>query len=94
MPRSAAIDRPVKLTTALRESVRVQLDLFLHSEAEGRVPKGAYQRFLEERIREFFEWRSLDLSRWQLPGLVVRGPAQAVSALEALLNSKKDHQDV
>lgn len=46
--------RPVKLTTYLPEDLRAKLDIHLFSSVEGRVPHGAYSRFLEERVREFF----------------------------------------
>jgi hypothetical protein len=46
--------RPVKLTTTLPEDVHGRLMLHLYSPGEGRVPKGAIQRFLVERITEFF----------------------------------------
>lgn len=49
------IIRPVKLTTCIPEDLRAKLDLYLYSHLEGRVPKGAYQKFLCERIREFFD---------------------------------------
>jgi hypothetical protein len=45
---------PTHLRTALPADVRAKLDLYLYSEAEGRVPHGAYSRFLAERITEFF----------------------------------------
>ena len=50
----AKIIRPVKLTTTFPEDIRAKLDLFLFSEVEGCVPKGAIQTFLLDRIREFF----------------------------------------
>jgi hypothetical protein len=45
----------VKLTTYLPEDIRAQLDIHLFSEVEGRVPHGAYSKFLAERVREFFD---------------------------------------
>lgn len=54
MPRRPNIIRPSKLTTVLPEDIRAKLDLHLWSELEGRVPQGAYQKFLVERIQEFF----------------------------------------
>ena len=54
MTRQPNVIRPIKLTTTLPEDVRAKLDLHLYSEAEGRVPKGAIQAFLIERIREYF----------------------------------------
>jgi hypothetical protein len=80
MPRRPAVDRPIQLTTTLPESVRALLDLHLWSEVEGRVPKGAYQAFLLERIREHFDWQSLDLAPFGLEGFV-RGPRDSIDAL-------------
>lgn len=80
MPRHAAVDRPIQLTTTMPESVRALLDLHLWSEVEGRVPKGAYQQFLLERIREHFDWQSLDLTPFGLEGFV-RGPRDSIDAL-------------
>lgn len=58
----AKIIRPVKLTTTLPEDLRARLDLLLYSEAENRVPKGAIQEFLVERIREYFSPATYSLS--------------------------------
>lgn len=55
MARPPSIIRSVKLTTMLPEDIWSRLTLHLYSELEGRVPVGAYQRFLVERIREYFE---------------------------------------
>lgn len=54
MPRRPNIERPAQLCLRLPETVKARLDLFLMSEAEGRIPKGAYQRFFLDRINEFF----------------------------------------
>lgn len=48
------IIRPIRLHTTLPEDIRAKLDLHLYSEVEGRVPFGAYQKFILERIAEFF----------------------------------------
>lgn len=53
--RPPNILRPTKLTTYIPEDLRVKLDLYLYSEVEGRIPHGAYSRFLVERVKEFFE---------------------------------------
>lgn len=42
------------LHVKLAAPVRAQMDLYLYSELEGRVPKGAYKAFLEKLINEFF----------------------------------------
>ena len=54
MPMQPLLMRPVKLTLHLPEDVHHRLALHLYSPAEGRIPKGAYQRFFVERITEFF----------------------------------------
>jgi hypothetical protein len=77
----ASIIRPVKLTTTFPEDVRVKLDLHLFSTIEGRVPKGAYQTFLVDRIRTFFSNKQL-----QLPsGAWVEGSPEAIAFVEDLL---------
>lgn len=53
--RPANILRPTRLTTTLPEDVRAKLDIHLYSTVEGRIPVGAYSKFLSERVREFFE---------------------------------------
>lgn len=53
--RPPNVMRPIQLTTNIPEDLRAKLDLHLFSQVEGRVPHGAYSRFLAERIREFFE---------------------------------------
>ena len=55
MARQPDILRPIRLNTTIPGDLRARLDLHLYSEVEMRVPKGAYQRFICERIREFFE---------------------------------------
>lgn len=54
MPNNYRIDRPTSLHISLPVSLRARLDLHLYSGLEGRIPKGAYQTFISERIREYF----------------------------------------
>lgn len=54
MPRPPNIDRPTVLNICLPETLRAKLDVFLFSEAEGKVPYGSYNRFFVERLTEFF----------------------------------------
>lgn len=54
MPRPSHILRPIRLHTYLPEDLRARLDLYLFSEVEGRVPTGAYTKFLSARVAEFF----------------------------------------
>lgn len=55
MPRRPNIEVSLKLNLALPESERGWLDAYLYSEAEQRVPRGAYQQFFLDRLREFRE---------------------------------------
>ena len=55
MSRRANIIPSIKLTTMLPLDVMNQLNAYLFSPTEGCVPRGAYQKFLCERIREFFQ---------------------------------------
>lgn len=57
MSRPPLILRPVRLHTTIPEDLMGKLTLYLYSKAEGRVPKGAYQKFLCDRITEFFSNR-------------------------------------
>ena len=84
--RRPNIEPSVATNLHLPESVRTRLDLVLFSELEGRVPKGAYQRFFLERLQEFFTTRALDLSAaLDLPpghGIIKCRP-EALTALQA-----------
>ncbi len=88
MPRPPSLIPTRKLHTAIPEPDLARLELHLFSELEGRVPHAAYSSFFLERIREFFSWKALDLAPWadSPPGaFVVRGPAEAIRALEKTL---------
>lgn len=86
MPRPPNIIRPTYLHMALPEDARTKLDLLLHSPLEGRVPKGAYQKFFLERMWEFFTWRRLALTPYGFPeGYFVAGPKGMLDTLETKL---------
>ena len=76
------------ITTALPQHVRDRLDLWLYSELEGRVPKGAYRDFFSARTTEFFESRTFDLSPFlgSASGeYTIRALPHTVEALKGLL---------
>ena len=79
----------VLLNVALPQTVHAQMTLHLFSELEGRVPQGAYQRFLTERIQEFFKEEPLDLAPYALgvgPGeMQIHGHPSAVALVKRLL---------
>lgn len=82
MPRKPETDRPIDLHLTLPESVHGRLTLFLHSELENRVPKGAFQRFFLERIRDFFDSKRLDLAPYGFPqGYEIWGQRDMIDAL-------------
>ena len=54
MSRPPNILRPIPLKTSLPEDVWLRLTSHLYSPVEKRVPKGAYQKFLVDRINEYF----------------------------------------
>ncbi len=62
MPKPAAIVPNRHIHTTIPPDLAVRMELYLYSEVEGRAPKGAIQQFLIQRIREFFDLKSLDLS--------------------------------
>jgi hypothetical protein len=86
--RKPNVEPSHSLHLALPQSLKVPLDLFLFSEAEQRVPKGAYMSFFSQRIVEFFASRALDLSPYtgSLPGEhIVRGSPETLAALQSAL---------
>jgi len=89
--RRPNIEPSVATNLHLPETVRARLDLLLFSELEGRVPKGAYQRFFLERLQEFFTFKTRDLSP-QLglaPGsCIVRATPEALLFLESYLTKE------
>jgi hypothetical protein len=54
MSRPPLILRPVKLNTSLPEDLYHKLAMHLYSQAEGKIPRGAFQKFICERIIEYF----------------------------------------
>lgn len=54
MARPPLILRPVKLNTTIPEDLYAKLVMHLYSESEQRVPKGAFQKFICDRIIEYF----------------------------------------
>ncbi|MDE2097543.1 MAG: hypothetical protein KGL39_09880 [Patescibacteria group bacterium] len=86
MPRKPSIIPSAKLTLCLPEDIRTRLDIYLFSELEGRVPKGAYQAFFLSRILDFFESRRLPLEPFGFPqGFYTEGPKEMLHALETRL---------
>lgn len=62
MPRKPAVTPNKHLHTTIPAELAVKLDLFLWSEVEQRVPQGAYQSFICDAIRDFFNKRTVDVA--------------------------------
>ena len=92
MSRPKSHNPSILLNVALSPEVRARMDLHLYSEVEERIPKGAYQTFLSARIREYFDWRQLDLTPFGFPaGYFVKGPKDMVERLkEALIEATEE----
>lgn len=52
MARPPRTDRPVEKNISLPTSLVVQVELELYSEVEGKVPFGAWGKYVERLIRE------------------------------------------
>lgn len=89
MPRKAEVDRPIRIETTLPTSEYSRLMLHLHSDLEGKVPKGAFQTWLRERIAEFFNSKRLDLAPYGMPqGFVVFGSKDVIETLQKFLSQQ------
>ena len=76
------------LNTVIPLPVYTALCSHLYSELEGRVPHGAFSRFLTELLRKFFSERHLDLAPYLgcAPGaLQVSGSPEAILELQQRL---------
>ncbi len=61
MPRIKKIDRPVRLSGYLPQSIYDKLQLELFSELEGRVPHGAHSELLTELITKWLISRGVQV---------------------------------
>ena len=91
MPRRPNLIPPVQLNVALPLDIHTQLTSYLYSELEGRVPHGAYSRFLIDLLKTHFAGKELELSPYipnAAPGaFIVKGPADAILALKYRLEA-------
>ena len=88
MSRRPNLIPSVQLNLALPLDTHTKLTAHLYSELEGRVPLGAYQRFLVERIREYFHHEHLDLAPWSSVDsglLIVSGDPLTITHLKKVL---------
>lgn len=89
MPRKPAVVPTVLIKAWVPPELKLKMGLHLVSDLEGRIPHGKISAFIADRIREFFDWKELDLSLHGLPqGYFVRGPAAMIDRLAEALNAK------
>lgn len=93
MPKPKNVVPTEVLNTVIPIDVYTMMTSFLYSEAEGRVPHGAYSRFLSARIREYFTQRQLDLAPLvgTPPGaFFISGTSEALEQLIAAFKEKTE----
>jgi hypothetical protein len=86
--RPVSIRRSAPLEVSLDEELRARLDIKLWSEAEQRVPKGAYKSYFDRTVSRDLADVSLDLAPYAgtSPGTaVVRCSAATLETLKSLL---------
>ncbi|MBV5322751.1 MAG: hypothetical protein JZU60_02815 [Ilumatobacteraceae bacterium] len=79
-----------QLNVALPLPMYVKISANLYSELEGRVPHGAYSRFLIDLIQVHFAEKAVDLAPYvgSVPGtLQITGTPEAIAALTKVLES-------
>ena len=55
MARRPSIVKSVSLHVHIPEDIYLKMALHLHSEAEGRVPLGSFQKFISQLINDYFQ---------------------------------------
>lgn len=91
MPRPKNAVPAKKLTVALPGDLGAKLDLSLYSEAEQRIPFASHQRFLVERIREYFDRDACDLAVYfndMPPQSMVYGTKATIALLKKVLSEQ------
>jgi len=92
MPRGkkAQLDRPLKTTVHLRESIKSRVELALYSELEGRIPYGAVSDLINSLLNMWLNAKQLDLAPYGVDGMVT-GPQHTIEALQnALIKYQKE----
>ena len=88
MPKPPNVVPTRAINVHLPADVAMQLTLHLFSELDGRVPQGAYARFLTPLIRGYFAASHLDLAEWtgaEAGQQVVHGDAATLETLHEIL---------
>lgn len=92
MARPRNIVPPSTVNITLPEDVRLKIDLFLWDTSTGRVPYGAYGKFVTELAKKHFEHVELDLSPYTgaIAGIqVVSGSEETIRVLREMLEGER-----
>ncbi len=92
MPKPANVVPTQKLNVALPSDLHAQLSLHLFSPLDGRVPQGAYARFIVPLLRRYFAEAHLDLAEWtgaEAGEQVVGGDEATIATLHEILRRNK-----
>lgn len=63
MARPKKAVKPVEKSLSLPQDVADRIELMLWSDLEGKVPHGAFSKFLEQAVREWFSNREAKVAR-------------------------------
>lgn len=89
MPRKPAVTPNKHLHTTIPADLAARLDLLLWSELENRVPQGAYQDFICNAIRDFFNKRTIDVAPYipsaTIGQYLITGTPETLRAVVAVL---------
>lgn len=91
MPKPPNLIPSKQLNVALPLPLLTQLNLELYSELEGRVPHGAYSRFLVDLLRKHFNEEVMDLGPYlgtdfPVGVYLVQGTPETIDALRRILS--------
>lgn len=89
MPRPRQIVPKVHLHITISSELRAKLDEAVWSELEQRIPAGALQRFIEDRLREYFSHGKLEVGDYLIGGSVIYGDPSTLELLRELLAEHK-----
>lgn len=61
MARPKRAVRPVEKSLSLPQDIADRIELMLWSDLEGKVPHGAFSKFIEQAVREWFVKRTVEV---------------------------------
>jgi hypothetical protein len=92
--RKPKIDRPVEKTISISESLVAKVDLVLWSQVEGRVPHGAWSRYVEGLIQADLIAKTEKRATVRTLAAAELAMQDALSRLSPLVNGPNNFPDV